>query len=113
MLPLTPYTLRSAYKFLCSTPPFYRWNLPDADDVSFRIVRDRSLHGWHKVVAGRNIIGISRGVVGHTQSLITSMAHEMVHMHQYECKMPINHGLAFQKLAQHVCKIHGFDPKAF
>ena len=113
MLPLTPYTLHSVYKFLCSTPPFESWNLPDASDVVFKVVRDRSRHGRHYVVKGRQVIEISSGAVGHTMTLVQTMAHEMIHVHQDRTRMSRTHGPAFMKLAQLVCKIHGFDPKAF
>lgn len=112
-LPLTHETLYGAYKFLCATPPFVRWNLPEAADVKFRVVRDRTLHGWHRCIAGKHTIAISGSSVGHTLSLVMTMAHELVHMHQKRTGMRVNHGLAFQKLAQQICKIHGFDPKAF
>jgi hypothetical protein len=43
------------------------------------------------------------------------MAHEMIHLHQRVTGMEnsAQHNAAFRKLAAHVCRLHGFDPKAF
>ena len=115
MLSLTPHTLATAYKFLNSTPPFREWNLPEASDVLFTVVRDPTLRGWYKRIKGKHVIGISSNVIGHTNSLMLVMAHEMIHV--YEAHVGIctrgEHSAAFRKLAQRVCDVHGFDPKLF
>lgn|SRR5665811_1638251 len=115
-LPLNAEILARAYDYLCSCPPFNKWNLPPSEDVSFKVVRDRNTAGWHKMVADKHIIGISSGAIGRTQSLIEVMAHEMIHAHQRETSMETkgaNHNAAFIKLAARVSNIHGFDPKLF
>lgn len=112
----TPFTLRRAYQFLDATKPFQGWNLPDADDVVFRVIKDRQLQGYHDFKRGRHIVGVSASVIGHTQSLILVMAHEMIHVHEQHtglCKPGVEHSAAFKKLAQRVCAEHGFDPKLF
>lgn len=115
-LPLNKETLEQAYEFLRVTPPFNRWNLPDGEDVKFVVIRDRDTAGWHKMVDGKHIIGISRGSIGRTHSLMEVMAHEMCHAHQRETNMETKnseHNAAFRKLAAMVCKIHGYDPLLF
>lgn len=114
-LQFTPYTLRQAYKFLDATAPFKNWNLPDADDVVFRVVKDQTLRGWYRR-RPKHTIAISTGCVGHTYSLIQTMAHEMIHVYEEHagiCKANVEHSAAFKKLAARVCKEHGFDPKMF
>lgn len=113
-LPLTRDVLAAAYDFLAATEPFCRWNLPDSDDVVFRVVRDPAIRGkyqWH----GRHVISISGRSIGHTISLMETMAHEIVHLHEEAAGMsgPAEHGAAYGKLAAAVCKVHGFDPKLF
>lgn len=119
-LSLTPDMLRAAYDFLCMTQPFSKWNLPDGEDVKFRVVRDPALRGWYtcRMRSGAlyHIIGISSRNIGHTQNLIATMAHEMIHLHEAHagmCKANVQHSAAFNKLAERVCKIHGFDVKLF
>jgi hypothetical protein len=115
-LPLTAEILEACYEFLRTTPPFRSWHLPESEDVKFQIVRDRKTAGWHKMDNRKHIIGISRGAIGRTHSLVEVMAHEMCHAHQRETNMETKnaeHNAAFKKLAERVCKIHGFDPLLF
>lgn len=112
-LKLNPEILRCAYQFLVETSPFRTWNLPDGEDVTFKVVNDPSLYGWHEKKRGKHTIAISHRVVGHTHTLMGAMAHELIHLHQSNSGMPLSHGEAFQKLSAAVSKVHGFDPKAF
>lgn len=114
-LPLTPETLRAAYDYLATTPPFNKWNLPDGEDVAFRVVRSTADQGWYTREGKKHVIGISSRLVGHTISLIGVMSHEMIHLHMaHSCVGPWDkHTAAFKKMGERVCKIHGFDPKYF
>lgn len=114
-LVLSLETLAAAYDYLRTTEPFSRWNLPDAEDIQFRVVRDRHLRGWYDLDGKRHRISISSSCVGRTDSLIETMAHEMVHLHQRHagCDDHGEHGRAFRKLADQVCKIHGWDERLF
>lgn len=115
-LPLSPETLRAAYDFLSTTPPFSKWNLPDSDDVAFKVIRDPSLRGYYIFEKNKHRIFVSSATIGHTASLVMLMAHEMIHLHERDVKidrLDVEHSLAFRKLAAIVCKYHGFDPKLF
>lgn len=119
-LPLTPEILRTAYDFLASTPPFNRWNMPEGEDVAFRLIHvehavaaDR--WAWYDKIKGRHTIAISRTRTGYTASLMALLAHEMIHLHEQQSGMATSsqHTKAFWKLAARVCRYHGFDPKSF
>lgn len=113
-LPLTKTVLRACYDFLNETQPFRKWNLPDGEDVSFRVVRDRSSYAWLETKRRRvPTIAVSSENIGHTFSLLEAMAHEMGHMHQYRTGMPLTHGAEWQKIKAEICRYHGFDPKKF
>lgn len=112
-LKLNPEILRCAYDYLNATEPFVRWNLPDSEDVTFRVAKTRAAHGWHIASRRGHTIAISSGSTGHTTSLMATMAHELIHVHQSANGLPLNHGAAFKKLAAKVCRCHGFDPKTF
>lgn len=115
-LKLTPDILRASYNFLCELPPFDRWNLPDAHDIIFRVTRhhDRWAH-YRRTASGKPEIVISARFIQRTESLVETMAHEMVHLHQARAGMEnaAQHNAAFKKLAARICKIHGFDPGLF
>ena len=117
-LPLTPEVLAAAYDYLAACEPFNRWNLPDSDDITFRVVKSRKMFAQY-VWDGTHTIEVSSGTVGHTMTLLESMGHEMVHVHLRQTGMeskssnPNVHNLPFRKLAAQVCRVHGFDLKAF
>lgn len=115
---LTPEILASAYSYLAETKPFTKWNLPAAEDVTFRVVKSREYYGRHRRSAGRkptHHIEISQSLVSHTYTLMLVMAHELVHValghHKAEGRGA--HGVSFRKLAAEVSAEHGFDPAAF
>jgi hypothetical protein len=116
-LPLTPDILRTSYNYLSTTPPFDKWNLPDGDDIVFKVVTSIKLRGWYEIDKDnkRHTIAISSRYIGRTDSLMEVMAHEMIHLHQEHsgCNDRGEHGRAFDKLAKKVCDTHGWDLKQF
>ena len=112
---LTPEILAAAYDYNKTWEPFNKWNFPDAEEVEFRVIKSTTVHGWYAMRDGKHIIAISARTVGFPTTLIRVMAHEMIHLHQQEAGMAnaAQHNRAFQKLAERVAKIHGYDPKEF
>ena len=114
-LPLRPQVAVAAYEFLRATPPFHRWKLPPADEIEFRVVRDGTLYGYHQEDGERHIIAVSERRIAHVATLLATMAHEAIHLY-LAIKGSADrgdHGPEFKKLAARVCKLHGYDPKAF
>jgi len=109
--------LHHAYEYLKSTPPFSKWNLPDAEDVLFRVTRSRTTMGTHSINNGRHCIEASCEMIGHTDTLMSLMGHEMIHLHMHangiSKSTPQPHGAAFKKFAAMVCKYHGWDARHF
>lgn len=120
-LPLNKERLIACYDFLSACPPYCDWNLPDSEDVIFKVTRSRNEKGYHKLwYRGRkkdqHEIGISAYCCGWTNQVLWVMGHEMVHMHQEEVGMgsPHNdHNAAFKALGIECCQIHGWDPHEF
>lgn len=114
-LPLSPDVLRAAYDYLNVTEPFRRWNLPDGEDVVFKVLRSRVDCGCYWKTRGRHHIGISAMRTVRTVSLIETMAHEMVHLYEEITGIAgkAEHGAAFRHIAAIVCRRHGFDPALF
>lgn len=115
-LPLTPEVCRGAYDYLRVTKPFDGWNLPEGEDLTFKVSRSRKLFGCYYVINARHVIMISARKHGHSLTLLMTMAHEMIHLYQFETGMfspKTVHNEAFNKLAGLVCRLHGFDPKLF
>lgn len=117
-LPLTPEVLAAAYDYLASTEPFCRWNLPDSDDVTFRVTKARDKFARY-VWDGGHAIEVSSVSVGHTSTLLEKVGHELIHVHLRQTGMesksndPNVHNGAFKKFAAKACRVHGWDLKAF
>lgn len=118
-LPLTSESLAAAYDYLRTTPPFCRWNLPDSEDVVFKLSRRRKEAGRYQWDGERHTITASIYGIGYTESLMRFMGHEMIHLYlermgwESRAHSAEVHNAAFRKFAAQVCKHHGFDLKAF
>jgi hypothetical protein len=119
-LPLTPEMLEAAYDFLCATPPFDGWNLPHGEDVKFIVNRKlKKKLAEYQWLGDRHSISICAYGVGYTGTLMCNLAHEMIHLYLEKMGWESRsgdadvHNTAFRRCAEMVCKVHGFDPKAF
>lgn len=113
---ITPKQLSLAYDFIRSMPPFTRYKIPPSECVEFRIVNDPRVYAWHKLQEnGTHIIAVSRNCIGHTDTLLCKLSHELIHLIQAEkgTHTRTMHNAEFVRIANKVCKIHGFDFKAF
>jgi hypothetical protein len=116
---LTPDIIEASYEFLRTTPPFRKWQLPHADEVTFVVSRHKNHIGYHRGTRRKvnsHEIGISEACVGHTNTLLRTMAHEMIHQHQQRQRTDTpnaEHNAEFGRLARIVCRYHGWDEKEF
>lgn len=115
---LTPEMLDAAYSFLRVTQPFDSMPLPLPFMLKFEVIRSSEYMGWfipsdetHKDPR----IQISDRCVGHTDTLLRVMAHEMIHVYQWYTNRDNRylHNADFKKKAKKVCEAHGWDPKLF
>lgn len=109
---ITKPMLIAAYELLRTTPPFTGWKLPDAGEIDFAVVRDRATYGD----CDGEMLRVSSSRHGHLQTLLATVAHEMIHLHQMRRRLETpntQHNADFRKRATRVCRLHGFDPKVF
>ena len=112
---LTPAMIEGAYRYLLTTPPFHRWKMPEADELSFRVSADRN-YGWYDFHNGCHRISVSIKRVGQTASLLETVAHDMIHVYQAHHNLDSyssQHNADFHRRARSICRHHGFDPKRF
>ena len=115
-LTLTKELLAHAYDYLCATEPFDKWNLPHSEDIKFSVYKRKDRFAHYQFDEGGHHIKVSSVFVGTHASLLCTMAHEILHMHMNSTgclDMRSPHGVGFNRLADQVCKIHGFDRKLF
>lgn len=115
MLHLTPEALECAYELLRVTRPFSGWRLPPADEVEFHIQRTRKQFADCEIVNGTPIIRVSAAKHAQLGTLLATMAHEMVHLHEFYTlpAKEVRHGATFNKHADRICRLHGFDRGSF
>lgn len=115
-LPLNREMVEAAYEYIRTTPPFRNWNLPEPEDIRFRVVKDRTRRGFYRRDRDNvPTIYVSSASIGYSHNLIETVSHETIHLHEDRLGIlgPAEHSLAFQRFAKQVCAFHGFDPKLF
>lgn len=100
----------AAYEFLSSLRPIKTWKLPPSQEVDFRV------RAWDKFFGEYDeagVITISSSKHGHLDTLLRTMAHEMIHQKLHLSGYPNweLHDEKFLALAYAVAKEMGFDPK--
>lgn len=110
---LTTEMMAHCYDMLAATPIMGKWNLPPSEDIKFKLIKKTDRFAHHTVIGGVHHIAVSIKFVGTFQTLIATMAHEMIHVHQDQAGLPRNDGKGFQKIADRVCKELEFDRLIF
>ena|ERR1041385_4648864 len=113
MIHITPELLEAAYELLRTVPPFRGWKLPHADDVVFHVSGTRAHFAQHSVAASTHCVEISAAKNMQLGTLLMTLAHELCHMREAMLGKQPRHGALFNKLADQVCKRHGWDRGAF
>lgn len=114
-LRLTPDLLAAAYDFLRTTDPFKGWKLPRSGRVKFRVIKDPRRFADFGLENGTPTIRVSTARNGHASTLLSTVAHEAIHLHQYLKGLETKgeHNADFKRRAKRVCSHHGFDPLTF
>ena len=108
----TPRRLAALYSLLRELPPFGRWKLPAADSVEFRASRRCDVYGEHFHKRGRHVLLVSTDNHGHFDSVIRTLAHEMIHIAQVAAGERTTHGKQFDRRAREIGRRFGWDWRA-
>lgn len=112
-LHVTPEILEATYELLRMTPPFRGWKLPHADEVAFSVLTTDELDGDYAFEKGRHHIRLSAAKHKTLHSVTATVAHEMCHMRDQINSVRSHHGGSFKRMADAVCRWHGFDRGQF
>lgn len=112
-LPVTPGRVAAVYAMLREWPPYSSWNLPAAEEVAFHVAKTHRWHAaWWIDAKGKHHVEVSEKKHSHLNSLIASVAHEMIHVRQRISRTETpntEHNAAFHRVAKRVCNRLGFD----
>lgn len=112
---LTPTILVATYEFFCQVPPFSRWRMPEADEIEFHVVRAMKQAAFADCGVGTTgafCMRFSARRHRHIQTLLMTMAHEMIHLHQKVHGLESrnnDHNENFWKCAKYLCATYGWD----
>lgn len=109
---LTPARLAAVYDCLRAFPPFESWRLPESDEVEFSVGVRVEEFGWYAMRNGQHTIEVSGVLVNDWQTLVETVAHEMVHLHQARSG-PVDHDCEWRRLAGRVCRTFGWKLEGF
>ena len=106
----TSKTLESMYLMLCQMKPFKYWNLPDTTCINFVVTNEEDSYGTYVFDDDLHIITISKAKCSHFETILKTLAHEMIHCKRYKHKDWDQHDAVFRRYAKQVADEFGFDP---
>ena len=108
---VTRSTCIAVYELLIQLPPIKSWRLPPSADIIFSVRHLPDFYGEYE--PGPHKITISSAKHAHLDTVIRTMAHEMIHLHLFLRKDPLwdKHSKTFLDAAAKVSHTLGFDPK--
>ena len=109
---LTPAALESIYVMLCNMKPFSGWSLPSTAEIIFKVTNEEDSLGTYLFNDETEMheITISKAKNGHLDTVVKTLAHEVLHMKRYKTKHWDKHDAVFRKYAHQVATELGFDP---
>lgn len=112
---LNPEVLKNLYASLYCCYPFTKWPMPLPEEIEFIVTPDPEVMGSYLLDTGEDFehtITISSARCGHLYSVLTTLAHECVHMsfHKQKGDKWTQHGKAFRTRCKMVGEELGFDP---
>ena len=104
------------YCAFLKAPPFNTLLMPEPEEVYVYITNDKTIHGAMHKSRDHFQIHISRARCQKLDTIITTLLHEMVHLHF--AFRGFNHTYAthdarFTRLAAKVCKVYNLDKGQF
>jgi hypothetical protein len=112
---LTPALLKNLYASLIVTYPFTKWPMPLPEEVEFIVTPDPELMGTYLYDTGEDYahtITVSSGRCSHFYTVLTTLAHECIHMsfHKQKGDKWLLHSAEFRRRCKMVSAEMGFDP---
>ena len=112
---LTPDILKNLYASLYCCYPYTKWKMPLPEEINFVVTADPETMGTYLYDTGEDYehtITVSSARCGQLYTVLTTLAHECVHMsfHKQKGDKWALHGTAFRTRCKMVGHELGFDP---
>jgi hypothetical protein len=114
MIQLTSTILKNMYTMLVVCKPFDNWNMPLPEQIKFIVDHDPDTMGTYLYDDGgkhEHVITISAARCGFLDTVIRTMAHEMIHASRWNTSTAAwqKHDKTFRHRAKLVAESMGFD----
>jgi len=106
----TGKTLEAMYLMLCQMKPFNTWDLPNTAIINFIVTSEEDSYGTYVYDDDIHIITISKAKCSHFETILKTLAHEMIHMKRYRTNAWDQHDAVFRRYAKSIADEFGFDP---
>jgi len=109
---ITPKVLEAIYLTLAKCEPFNKWKLPPSEICRFEIVDDHSVmatYEFDETLAKSHIFCISKARCSFYDTVVRSMAHEMIHCSRHKSGKWTLHDATFKRRKMLVGTCLGFD----
>jgi hypothetical protein len=109
---ITPKILEGIYLTLAKCEPFTLWDLPPSEICKFEVVDDHTVmatYEYDETLSKCHIFCISKARCNHLDTVIRSMAHEMVHCSRHKSGKWHLHDATFKRRKMLVGTSLGFD----
>jgi len=106
----TSKTLEAMYIMLCQIKPFNHWEMPNTACIKFNVTSEEDAYGTYIFEDDMHLITISKAKCSHFETILKTLAHEMIHMKRYRNKNWDKHDAVFRRYATAVADEFGFDP---
>ena len=105
----TSKTLESMYLMLCQMKPFKYWNLPNTACINFVVTDEEDSYGTYVFDDDIHVITISKAKCSHFETILKTLAHEIIHMKRFRSKVWDQHDATFRRFAKQVADEFGWD----
>jgi len=114
-LQITPERIAAIYDCLRAFPPFCRWRLPPSDEIEIRIGVQQDAFAHYHRERGEHAFEVSMLLVRDFDTLVQTVAHEMIHLHQARAgtETKAEHNREWHRLAAIVCRRFGWTTEGF
>ena len=108
----TSHSLEAMYLMLNQMKPFKFWDLPNTAEINFVVTDEEDAYGTYVFddEINMHIITISKAKCGHLDTLIKTLAHEVIHMTRGKTSKYSAHDAYFRRKASAIALELGFDP---
>jgi hypothetical protein len=106
----TSHSLEAMYLMLNQMKPFKYWNLPNTACINFVVTDEEDAYGSYIFDDEIHIITISKAKCSHFETILKTLAHEMIHMKRHRTKAWDQHDAVFRRYAKAIADEFGFDP---